>query len=287
VQFLDDDDDDDGSAFERLHGLWVDQVRGSTICVDARTQPVRAPYCSGGGDALHGVFEGWRYRGGHFFCKFRWLDRPISGYLVLRIESHNVMVGGWWYEKDVPREQVRMLPFLPGANPCVWRRQPDTRPWPGWGAEFLGLGGGGPITTASIPVPRARRSALAEKFDMQTAEGRYRRRVRHWTGHSRGLERLGERLGHHGWWLLHNLVAHPLLALAVNRGSLVLHDWSSQRLHRNTYEPVPSAAPVIERRFWWVVHNLFAHAAIGLVPCAATFRWHDATARRMQVAGWA
>lgn len=39
-------------------------------------------------------------------------------------------------------------------------------------------------------------------------------------------------------------------------------------------------------RLWWVVHNLVAHPAIALVPCATTFRWHDETARRMRVRGW-
>jgi hypothetical protein len=286
LDVFDDEDDDSAPELDRLHGLWVDQVRGSTICVDARTRPVRAPYCSGGGDLLTGVFESWRHRGGHFFCKFRWLDRPIRGYLVLRSESHDTMAGGWWYEQDVPRHQVNMLPFLPGIHPCVWDRQPGKKPWPRWGAEFLGQGDG-PITTASIPLPQARRTELEINLDMRTAEGRYRRRVLDWIGPSRGLARVGERLGHHGWWLLHNLVAHPLLGLAVNHRSVALHDWTSRRLHRQTYAPAPSPSPVVERRFWWVVHNLFAHAAIGLVPCEATFRWHDASARRMQVPGWA
>ena len=91
-----------------------------------------------------------------------------------------------------------------------------------------------------------------------------------------GASRLAVRLRHHGWWLVHDLVAHPLLALAPLRPSIALHDWTSRRL--NLDEAIePSPVPRIERRLWWLVHNLVSHR---------TFRWHDTTARRMAVHGW-
>ena len=39
--------------------------------------------------------------------------------------------------------------------------------------------------------------------------------------------------------------------------------------------------PWIQYRFWWWLHNCVAHMAIGLLPIATTFRFHDWTSRRM------
>lgn len=117
------------------------------------------------------------------------------------------------------------------------------------------------------------------------AAGRYHQRLALWTAGRAGVGRLAASACHRGWWLLHNLVTHPLLALTRGRRAVALHDWTSRGLNRDaTLEPSPT--PRVQRRLWWVVHNLLAHPAIALAPCAATFRWHDATARRMRVAGW-
>jgi hypothetical protein len=130
-------------------------------------------------------------------------------------------------------------------------------------------------------LPPARRKPFA-----RTSEARYRERLADWTGGHEGLSWLAARLRHHGWWLVHNLVAHPLLALVPLRPGVALHDWTSRRLNLEAAIE-PSPAPRIDRRLWWLVHNFVSHPAIGLFPCARTFRWHDVTARRMAVHGWA
>jgi hypothetical protein len=42
---------------------------------------------------------------------------------------------------------------------------------------------------------------------------------------------------------------------------------------------------MISRRKW-VFHNVAAHLAIGLVPCRATFAWHDRSADDMNEPHW-
>lgn len=298
---------DPGRPFDFLHGLWRDEVRGSTICIDGRHDRPRVVYCFGGDHELTGRYIDWRFERGQFMALFRWLRQPIAGYAVLQPDTQNSMHGGWWYHKDVPWERSLRLPFLPGVNPSRWIRQDPRRPWPLWACEKLDLPTDGSVTSESLlstaatattadtstalaPADLARTVELPPTNAIRipperTSEGRYRLRVALWTGGRGGLARLVARARHHGWWLLHNLVAHPLLALSAGKLAVALHDWTSRRLNRDdALEPSPP--PVIERRFWWIVHNLATHPAIGLVPCATTFRWHDATARRMRVAGW-
>ncbi len=97
-------------------------------------------------------------------------------------------------------------------------------------------------------------------------------------------------LRHHVAWLAHNLVAHPLLAIAPNRATAELHELTSQWLN-NPWQSgrvriIERTAPEINNRATWVLHNLVAHVAIGTVPCKATFAFHDWTAKIMKVPGW-
>lgn len=273
---------DPARPLAHLHGIWRDRVRGSTICIDARRRPLRVAYCSGGDHELSGVFEGWSFDGRQFIARFRWLHQPIAGYIVLQTgHNEDYLVGGWWYAHDVPRPHL--LPFVPGVNHCLWSRLSDAQPWPRWATDHLELPPG--CTTESLlgAGERAQRRALTTAA---TSELRYHRRLELWTGGAGGVARLAARLRHQGWWLVHNLLVHPLLALAPRGPCVALHDWTSRRLSRDDLL-ADSPAPRIERRGWWLLHNLVTHPAIGLFPCRATFAWHDRSAARMRVPGWA
>lgn len=259
------------ASLGHLHGLWVDEIRGSMMCIDASSDSPRTVYCSGGDHELTGVYERWRFDGLQYIGEFRWLERPIAGYVVLQPEGSDILVGGWWYDRDVPPRQVARLPFVPGVHPCRWVRKPELWWWPEWAAAGLGLEG--PVTSASLRPKN-------------TAERRYGERVALWIGPRVGLDRWAARVRHHGWWLIHNLVAHPLLAFARGRRAVAFHDWTSRRLNLETSKRTPSPLPEVQRPLWWFVHNVVAHAAMAIAPCTTTFRWHDTTARRMQVRGW-
>ncbi len=271
------DDDDHGRALAYLHGVWRDEIRGSTYYVVVRGDAAHTVYCYAGDHALTGEIA-WQRRRGQFFGAFRWAERPIEGVFVLQPDSDHSMLGGWWYAQDLAGHDPDRLPFVPGVHPCRWRRLDPRTPWPRWVLDALGLPADRPANAQSL----AERGSL----DPNTAEGRYRRRLARWTAGRSGPGLLAARLAHRGWWLLHNLVVHPLLGLVHGRRALALHDWTGRRLDADD-RPRSSAPPRIDRRLWWLVHNLAAHPAIALAPCAATFRWHDATARRMRVPGWA
>lgn len=297
MQIFEDDDDDPAPALEPeralafLHGLWRDEVRGSTICIRAGRDGAWTVYCSSGDHEFTGRYTNWEFHRGQFFASFRWNSGRFNGVIVLQPRTKDLMAGGWWHSHDLTRDTLRMLPFAPGINPCRWVRQDPKRAWPLWAAQALGLPIDGSVTSESLATAGSiHSSALPKKrgrtSESSTAEGRYHQRLARWIDRDGGVARLSGRLAHHSWWLLHNLVAHPLLALAAIRWTIALHDWTSRRLNRDESQG-PSPAPRIERRFWWLVHNLAAHPAIGLVPCATTFRWHDVSARRMRVPNWA
>lgn len=157
-----------------------------------------------------------------------------------------------------------------------------------------------------------------------TSEGRFQARVEDWRfayGEHPGMDApprtrfLGDAF-HALHWLGHNVVVHPFLGVTVaakwvaidklaglphpvaahalrtvaedlSRLALDLHDLSSKHLNRLFHyprSPVPSGNT--SRAKAWLVHNVLAHVAIGLLPCEATFAWHDETARDMGIRGW-
>jgi len=111
------------------------------------------------------------------------------------------------------------------------------------------------------------------------------------------------RLRHHALWLLHNCVAHPLLAVMgknVSPVAVEFHELTSQWLNHKTNPRWPSPPfekaryryvvefqmPEVKKTGFWVLHNVVAHTAIGLLPCRATFDLHDWTAKKMEVPHW-
>lgn len=116
----------------------------------------------------------------------------------------------------------------------------------------------------------------------EDSESRYYNRIR-------SFQRDGKpypQLRHHALWLLHNCVAHPVLAIWPTRGAVEFHQLTSNWLnHRPEAIGLPQL-PEVRKRRAWVVHNLVAHLLIGLIPCRHTFQWHDQTAREMEVPGW-
>jgi hypothetical protein len=113
------------------------------------------------------------------------------------------------------------------------------------------------------------------------SEYRYQKRRARWTS----VARLAPRVRHHFWWILHNVVAHPLVGVGPSAATIWYHDWTSQRLNLQR-KLRPSPRPEMTRRSQWIVHNVACHVAIGLVPCAATFAWHDMTADEMGEPYW-
>jgi hypothetical protein len=124
------------------------------------------------------------------------------------------------------------------------------------------------------------------------AHDRYGVRIGYFKEDGRALPRLR----HHLLWLLHNCVAHPILAVAVTQPTVEFHSLTSEWLNhvRSNYYPrqryhrreFAYEMPVIEKRLLWVFHNAVAHPLIGLLPFKPVFALHDWSAKIMGVPNW-
>ena len=151
------------------------------------------------------------------------------------------------------------------------------------GIEAALRGHARPVDTT--PTPEARRS--------MGAAARYTERIGRFERDGRPLPRLR----HHGLWMLHNCVAHPFLAAAgqhVPPLAIEFHELTSLWLNHvdavvrpsGRHRVISSPVPEVKKTGLWMLHNIVAHAAIGLLPCKATFGLHDWSARAMNVPGW-
>lgn len=119
--------------------------------------------------------------------------------------------------------------------------------------------------------------------DRSTSAGRYAHRLDVWK--ESGV--LFPRTRYHGWWLIHNVVSHPLLGVSHGPRVVWFHDWTSQYLNRRPrLRPSPPPAIPEGKRLAWTWHNVAGHLAIGLLPIPRSFAFHDRGAEAMGVEDW-
>lgn len=111
---------------------------------------------------------------------------------------------------------------------------------------------------------------------------RYRERIEKFKADGKALPQVR----HYLFWLLHNLVAHPILGLVPTQVTVDFHEVTSKWLNHEEERILATPVPVIRDRLGWLYHNIVAHVAIGLLPCETTFDIHDTSAKDMDVPGW-
>jgi len=123
------------------------------------------------------------------------------------------------------------------------------------------------------------------------SEFRYLERIRKFEEDGKPLPHLR----HAALWFVHNVVAHPLLALSPSEPAVEFHELTSHWLNhvaparvspRHTARILHAEMPKVSKKPLWVLHNAISHVAIGVFPCKTTFDLHDWTARLMNVPGW-
>lgn len=129
-----------------------------------------------------------------------------------------------------------------------------------------------------------------------TSETRYDNRRKQWVSDFKGKKKLVQTLKHYGWWIVHNFIAHPLLAFLYKLEiSVKIHDWTSQKLNKingTMHTSIQSTflhncpLPNPQNIWWWIIHNLIIHPLIGIIPCKITFNLHDLSAKNMKTPGW-
>jgi hypothetical protein len=90
---------------------------------------------------LTGHYYNIKLIGETLFGRFKWFSSDISGYFFLNIENENKLVGGWWYEDDIPVEVrldiSRIDTSLGGMTPSTLTRNSDIKIFPAWANEYF------------------------------------------------------------------------------------------------------------------------------------------------------
>lgn len=126
-----------------------------------------------------------------------------------------------------------------------------------------------------------------------TSEDRFWERIYNFQSAKKSL------FEHNFWWMIHNILAHPLLGLFPCKATVRFHDYTSDKLNlievRKTWkryriEEIKNAnssiPKVINNKWAWIQHNCVSHVKIGFWPNEKTFKEHDQTAEKMNVDGW-
>jgi len=112
--------------------------------MQVRNGELRAPY-SVGGRGLTAHYFSCRTDGGILHGRFEWLYEDllgddISGYIALRITSHDLLTGGWCYTRDLPHllrdGQSELKPEHSGLQPLILHRTSDTT-FPEWAQDYF------------------------------------------------------------------------------------------------------------------------------------------------------
>lgn len=115
-----------------------------------------------------------------------------------------------------------------------------------------------------------------------SSQDRYRHRRLLWEKNHRVLPQAR----HHVWWVLHNLLSHPVLGVWPSTRAIRFHDWTSHHLNQRKKVYYQSPRPDLQNRRAWAWHNIAGHLAIGLLPIGPSFRFHDRTSEAMHEPEW-
>jgi hypothetical protein len=124
-----------------LEGAWHGSPSGSHLYGRMVQGQLLFPYCYSGDDSLDSHFFNFRRIGDNIFARFKWFtNREVSGYLLVRMESPDRLVGGWWFSDAVPEDVAddvtRVNRSLPGMHPYELQRLPG-KPVPEWAEDYF------------------------------------------------------------------------------------------------------------------------------------------------------
>jgi len=119
-----------------LEGLWRSETSGSLLFAKVINNELLMPYLYAGLIDCPAHYYNCKVIGNTLFARFEWFSGDISGYTVLKIESEDELVGGWWYSHDVPAEiksNVTLISeTIPRMVPIRWKRIKEKRSEPKW-----------------------------------------------------------------------------------------------------------------------------------------------------------
>lgn len=133
-----------------FEGAWYVERYGSHLYARIVNGQLLVPYCFSGNGSLTANLGNVRRIGDTLFARFQWFTKPdVAGYVMLRIQGPDLLVGGWWHSHQVSADLVDDItsigPDLPGMQPWELRRikNPEV---PEWAEDFFHGRQGTPAT---------------------------------------------------------------------------------------------------------------------------------------------
>ena len=129
-------------ALALLEGVWRDSYTGTIVCVRLIGEHVVAPYSYGDSGEADAFLFNVRRMSDLLFARFKWLRQDTHGYLTLRVQGVESMVGGWWLgepgqEPTDHRSILRYVIPLVGSVRMALQRIGNVSDFPGWAVSYI------------------------------------------------------------------------------------------------------------------------------------------------------
>lgn len=126
---------------EFFEGIWHLGSSNSIYYAKIINNELLIPYLYNEDIEMPAHYYNCKLIGDTLFARFAWFSRDISGYIFLKIESEDRLVGGWWYSEDVPQEIrnniVLINETIPRMVPMHLERVKEKKTEPKWIQEYF------------------------------------------------------------------------------------------------------------------------------------------------------
>ncbi len=128
-----------------FEGVWKNKETESIYCARVIDGKLFMPYSYENDGQLTGHYYNLKLIGDTLFGRFKWFATDyISGYVLLKAESKDKLVGGWWHAEDVPNEVKvdisRITASMAGMIVSTLERKSKLKRCPSWAEEYYTLG---------------------------------------------------------------------------------------------------------------------------------------------------
>lgn len=124
-----------------FEGVWLNSSSGSNYFAKVINNELLIAYLYHNVPDNPAHYYKCKLIGDTLFARFEWFSRDISGYLFLKVESEDSLVGGWWYGEDIPHEvrnNIKLInETIPFMEPMSWRRIKEKKTEPKWVREYF------------------------------------------------------------------------------------------------------------------------------------------------------
>jgi hypothetical protein len=131
---------------KRLEGVWYNAESASFHYVHIVSGKIKFCYCYGGNHKLTAHYFKFRFLPNILIADFEWFDSElqIAGLSFFEFVGPNTLSGGWWYNTDIDKKELKKTPHLdslPKNKMNIIKLDrislPDYDNYPDWAKEYF------------------------------------------------------------------------------------------------------------------------------------------------------